>query len=181
MAALTDLQTRFLMVFVLDGEFDLHKTCRLVGATPRIAHGWFSDPDFQAMKNKIHRQKLAAMGFGPLRVLEDMHFLAHSDISQVTVTDDSGLEGLPRHARVAIKSAEFAIAWDDKGNAKPYLKKVTMHDKTGPLKELAEMYNLPDLVRNGGSAAQDVARRAGGLVVRPPITEEDVSAEEMLR
>lgn len=179
MKAVTDEQARFLMYFVLDGEYDLHITCNALGIRISHANAWFRDPKFQAELKKYNRAKLTRMGYGDLRTLEDVLAIAHSDISQVKV-DADGLEGLPRRVRIAIKSVAFGVIVQPDGSSITYPKKVTMHDKAWALQRAAEWFKVEDAVKNGGVNEDDSAKRVAGLVVRPPLTPEQAAEPDLL-
>jgi hypothetical protein len=180
MKPITEEQRRFLVLFVMDGEYNLQRTCNELGIRPSVATAWFRDPAFQKTLKQAQSGKLAALGYGALLTLEDTLAIAHSDISQVEVAED-GLQALPRHVRVAIKTVEFGVIVSPDGNSRVYPKKVTMHDKAWALQKAGEWFQVADQIKNGGVQTDDGAKRIGGLVVRPPITPEQAEAEELLK
>lgn len=181
MSAITDDQRTFILCFVVDGEYDLGRTCTQLGFRPSKVHAWFRDKGFQAALKQTQAAKLQAMGYGALLAMEDTLGIAHSDISQVSAGADEGLSALPRHVRIAIKTVEYAIGFKANGDHFTYPKKIVMHDKSWALLKAAEWFQVAEVVRNGGIQADDGVKRAAGLVVRPPITKEDSEAEELLR
>ena len=183
---LTALQREFILVFVSDGEYDLLTTCNAVGVRPSEALAWFRDDKFQAAKRRYEGAQLAAMGYGPLRVVRDTLAIAHSDIRQVQAVNGD-LSSLSPDVARAIKKVEFKGAYDEKsGQFVTYPSKVEMHDKSWALKQAAEWYGVaeaPEVKKATETGAEDDSgpRRISGLIVRPPLTQEERDLEDMLK
>lgn len=181
MNTITEEQRRFVLLFITDGERDLFRTCSQLAIRPSVAQTWFRDPGFQKLMKQAQAARLAYMGYDALFVMEDILSIAHSDISKVQVAQGEGLDSIPRHVRVAIKTVEFAIGIRADGSDFIYPKKIVMHDKAWALQKAAEWHNVAEMVRNGGVQAEDGPKRIAGLVVRPPITKDEAEGEELLK
>jgi hypothetical protein len=187
---LSDTQKRFILMFVEDGDFNFGVTCNRLGIRQSEAMRWFNDSEFQDAKEKAHQMLLRRMGYGQLLAMQDTLAVAHSDITQILgITDDGmkiqDLEALPRRLRVAIKSIECGVAFtvDAKGEPKTvvYPKKITMHDKLAALAKVSEWFDVAGSeAAKGKAASEDGPKRISGLVVRPPITEDEAEGEKLL-
>lgn len=180
---LTRLQTEFIALFVMDGEYSLHSTCASLGVRPSEAHLWFRDKGFQKALRTYEHAQLRAMGYGPLRAVREMLALAHSNIGDVQAIEGD-LMSLPWHVRAAIKKIEFSIAQRLDGTLYTYPKKIEMHDKFGPLKQVAEWAGVgeaPEVKEVHETGDDSGPRRITGLTVRPPLTSDDRDVEDLLK
>lgn len=176
-------QRQFISLFVMDGEYDLQKSCLPLGVRPSEAYAWFRDPFFQQQLRAAEGVMLLAMGYGPMRVMRDTLAIAHSDISQVDAFVEGGIASAPRHVRVAIKSVKYGVAIGADGKAVPYVKELQMHDKAWALKQAGEWYSVaesPEAKAAQATKAEDGPKRISGLVVRPPLTDEEKEMEDLL-
>lgn len=178
--SLTPRQRHFLAIFVSDGEYNMLSTCRDAGVLPNEALSWFQDDAFLVALRKYDGAQLAAMGYGPLRVIRDVLDIAHSDIGEIQGT--ASISELPRRVRTAIKKAKFkAMVIDEQ--LVSYVSEVEMHDKAWALKQAAEWFdvaNTPEVQKHGSTAKNDGPARIAGLIVRPPLTDEEKDIEDLL-
>lgn len=182
---LTTLQREFILVFVSDGAYDLLSSCNAVGVLPSEAIRWFQNDEFQAAKRRYEGAQLAAMGYGPLRVVRDVLAIAHSDIRDIQAIDGDP-SSLPPDVARAIKKIEFKTAQRLDGELFTYPSKVEMHDKAWALKQAAEWYGVgeaPEVKKATETGAEDEGgqRRITGLIVRPPLTKDERELEDMLK
>jgi hypothetical protein len=180
-SAITEEQRRFILLFITDGERDLFRTCSQLAIRPSVAQSWFREQGFQKTLKQAQAMKLATMGYDALFVMEDILAIAHSDIAKVQVVQGEGLDSIPRHVRVAVKTVEFGIGVKADGEVFTYPKKIVMHDKAWALQKVAEWHDVAAMVRNGGVQPDDGPKRLAGLVVRPPITKDEADGEELLK
>lgn len=174
-------QRKFIHLFVIDGEFDWVGTCRTLGFVPSQVMPWFRDDAFQAELRKYQGGVMAMMGYGPLLAMQDTLAIAHSDISQAAAYSHD-LASAPRHVRVAVREVEMGVAIVD-GKAVPYAKKIKMHDKAWALKQAADWYSVgeaPEVKKAQATTADDGPKRIAGLIVRPPLTQDEKDIEDML-
>lgn len=181
MSTVTEEQRRFILLFITDCERDLFRTCSQLAIRPSVAQSWFRDQGFQKVMKQAQAMRLATMGYDALFVMEDILSIAHSDIAKVQVAQGEGLDSIPRHVRIAIKTVEFGLGVKADGETFIYPKKIVMHDKAWALQQAAEWHNVAEMVRNGGVQPDDGPKRLAGLVVRPPITKDEAEGEELLR
>lgn len=186
---LLPIQRRFIALFVSDGTYDLMTTCAASGVLPSKAMEWFRDDGFQAAIRRYEGAQLAAMGYGPLRVIRDTLAIAHSDITQALPLGPDGeftvrdLSALPRDVRVTVKKVKMGVAIGTDGRAVVYPKEVEMHDKTWALKQASEWFDVseaPEVKKAQAVKGEDGPRRISGLVVRPPLTKEEKDVEDLL-
>lgn len=179
--SLTKLQRQFLVLFVQDGEYDLLTTCQATGILPSLAMEWFATDAFQAQLRRYEGAQLAAMGYGPLRVMRDTLAIAHSDITQIQAVEGD-ITQLPRHVKIAIKKIKFGVVTTIDGKAMTYPKEVEMHDKAWALKQAADWYQIgetPEVQKARATSADDGPKRITGLIVRPPLTQAEKDAEDL--
>lgn len=178
--SLTTRQRQFLAIFVSDGEYNLLATCRDAGVLPHEAMEWFQNDAFQVALRKYDGAQLAAMGYGPLRVVRDVLDIAHSDIGEIQAV--TTLAELPRRVRTAIKKAKFkSMVIDDK--LITYPSEIEMHDKAWALKQAAEWFdvaNSPEVQKHASTAKSDGPARIAGLIVRPPLTDDEKDMEDLI-
>lgn len=131
-------------------------------------------------------QLLRRLGYGPMLALEDMHAIAHSDITKI-ITDVDGkitveaLSELPRNQRIAIKSVKCGVGLDKDGQPFIYPKEIVMHDKMAALSKVAEWHNVAEHEAvKGAQTAADGPKRITGMVVRPPVTIDVAEGEKLL-
>lgn len=178
--SVTPLQREFLIIFVTDGEYNLLSTCQAVGLLPSQVLPWFSDDQFLSQLRKTDGAHLAAMGYGPLRVVRDVLDIAHSDIGEIQGV--GSIADLPRRVRTAIKKAKFKTVVINEVPV-PYVAEIEMHDKAWALKQAAEWYdvaNAPEVQKQASTGAKDGPARIAGIIVRPPLTKEEKDMEDLL-
>lgn len=176
-------QRQFLYMFVLDGEYDLVKTCQALGMLPSATRGWFRDQAFQAELRRAQHAKMMSMGYGASLVMEDTLAIAHSDISSVQAIEGD-LSTLPRHVRIAIKKVKFKASTDLQGRVTIYPAEVEMHEKSWALKQAGDWFGVkesPEAKAAQATTNDDGPKRITGLVVRPPLTYEDKELEDILK
>lgn len=188
---LTSDQKRFAVIFAGDGEYNLRAASADVGIPPSTALKWFQDDEFKAEVRRVEYAMLAAAGYGPMMAYRDTLALAHSDITEVFPSDDSGrlvvrdLASLPRRVRIAIKKIKTGVAIDGNGEVMVYPKEIEMYGKEGALRQIVELYELekaPEVLatRAIGEADDTGPRRIAGLIVRPPLTHQEKQEEDLL-
>ena len=180
--SLHKLQREFILMFVSDGEYDLMTTCSAVGVLPSEALGWFRSDEFQGAIRKYEGAQMAAMGYGPLRVIRDTLAIAHSDIGDIQAIGGD-LSTLPRHVRVAIRKVKFKAATTMGGEVVTYPAEIEMHSKEWALKQAAEWFTVqdaPEVKKAAATDAEDGPKRIAGLIVRPPLSKDERDLEDLL-